>query len=381
MARRVGIVIALLLVLSACGGGSGKSASPSSSPSTTSKKTTTTTEGSATTTTTAVDEDHVGITDDCPGIGAAPADGEITYSKDGELWAVEPDGMGAHCLIETSAATVAWGGAADRVLAGAHTYVVADGAHEIGDADDRLLGWSRPAGRALLAETADDTLVKYGIDGKPPVGIFDADSTESAYHPAGLSIVIVVPQGDRPGLLMTSNTGENPRWIVENENAKAIHDIAFGANGELFFIADHDDGSQHVHDLVFDSDAPELQSWYEPPAGDTLGAIAASPWDGNIAMGADCSGHAALFSYFDGDPRKFPDEVADAEPIGWLPSGDLVVLTHPDGCGQPGDVYSVDGSTIAPSAHLIAEGVASVAVRAVQPPPPPPPMEIEAAPA
>lgn len=369
----------MALVVAACGGGDDEAATPKTST-TTAKPVTTTTESPATTSTTeaAPAVDHVAITAGCPGIGPAPSSGEITFIADGELLAAAPDGSPPRCLFETSRSVVAWGGAADRVLVGDHTVVLADGPKTVGDDSDRLLSWSRPTGKALLAETADDTLIKYSIDDGATIGIFEAESTESAYHPAGLSIITAVPQGDRPSLLMTSNTGENPRWIVENETAHAIHDLAFTASGALVFIADHDDGSQHVHQLPLDSEAPDLATLYEPRARDSVGAVAVSPFhDDWYAVGADCTGRAALHVVIESQIADIPAAIVAAEPIGWMPDGGLFVLTHPDGCDQPGDLYGFrDGE-----ATLVNRGVDGAAVRAVLPPPPPPPAEIEAAPA
>lgn len=376
MRRKVAVVISVLLVLSACGGGS-KNNDTTPTPSTTAAKPTTTSERPETTTTTTVAEEKVALTAACPGIGPAPAGGEITWVKDGRLWAAADDGPGTRCLFETTRDTVAWGGAADRVLANDHTIVLAGGPQGIGADGDRLLSWSRPTGKALLATTVDDTLTKLPVNGDPQIGIFEAATTESAYHPAGLSIVIVVPQGDRPGLLMTSNTGENPRWIVENETATKIHDLAFTATGALLFVAEHDD-MQHLHRLDLTTSEPELTIVLEAPLGERLGAVVASPWDdGRIAVGADCTGRSPLHVRVDGTEVDLRGtDVADGEPIGWLPDNSLVVLTHPDGCG-PGDLYSVTGTT----ATLVDHDVDGSAVRAVLPPPPPPPPEIEAAPA
>lgn len=381
MRQRVAVFVALLLVLSACGGGSKKGdAAPETTTSTAKPKPTkptTTTERPESTTTTTVAEEKVALTAACQGIGPAPAGGEITWVKGGRLWATAADGTNPHCLFETTRDIVAWGGAADRVLAGEHTIVLADGPQEIGADGDRLLSWSRPTGKALLATTEDDTLTKLPLNGDPQIGIFEAATTESAYHPAGLSIVMVVPQGDRPGLLMTSNTGENPRWIVENETASEIHDLAFTKDGALLFVAVHDDG-QHLHRLDLTTSEPQLTTVLEAPLDEPLGAVVASPWDdGRIAAGADCTGRGPLHVRVDGNDIDVGAEVAGGEPIGWLPDGSLVVLTRPDGDCGPGDLYSVTGAT----ATLIDHGVDGAAVRAVLPPPPPPPPEIEAAPA
>jgi hypothetical protein len=367
----------MALVLAACGGGDDDDAA--SPTTTTAKPSTTTTEAAETTTTTDVlAKDHVAITAECPGIGPAPEAGEITWVQDGKLWAASPTDGAKRCLLETRGAdNLAWGGTGDRVLAGQHTVVLTDGPRELGESTEQLQSWSRPTGRALIAQRQNGELTKVSVDDEPLVELYAAETTEAAYHPAGLSIVMVVPTGDRPDLLMTSNLGENARWIVENENAKAIHDLAFTASGALVFIADHDHG-QHVHQLPLDSEAPELANLYEPPDGETLGALAVSPWHDNwYAVGADCSGHASLHVVIESQIADVPADIAGAEPIGWMPDGGLFVLDHPDGCDAPGDLYGLmDGQ-----ATLLSHGVDRAAVRAILPPPPPPPKEIEAAPA
>lgn len=380
MRRKAAVVVSVLLVLSACGGGSSKKDVATQTTTSTAKPTTTTTtttsERPETTTTALPARDEVALTATCPGIGDAPRAAEVTWVKDGKLWSAKVDGSDPHCLLEMDHASgLAWGGTGDRVLAGVHTIVLDDGPHALGAPDERLLTWSRPTGKALIAKKGDDTLEKISVTNDPLIDLYDAETSEAIYHPAGLSIVMVVPAAG-PGVLMTSNTGENPRWVIENETAHAIHDLAFTADGDLLFVAEHD-GGQHVHRLNLRTST--LTVLWEAPLGEHIGAIAASPWDDTtIATGSDCHGAGPMHVEVGGkDVDLSGTEVADGEPIGWTPDDSLVVLTHPDGDCGTGDLYAVTGTT----ATLIDHGVDAAAVRAVLPPPPPPPPEIEAAPA
>src|SRR5688572_29092846 len=57
------------------------------------------------------------LPDECEGLGAVHEDGEITFSKDGRLYGVTPDGSQVRCLLDDFVAnSFSWGAEGDRLL-------------------------------------------------------------------------------------------------------------------------------------------------------------------------------------------------------------------------------------------------------------------------
>jgi hypothetical protein len=367
----------LLLVAAACGSDSNDDAA---------SRTTTTTSASTPTsraTSTTIPSALVSTSDDCPGIGVPSDDADITWIKDGGLWSMPSGGGERRCLLRATYPNLEWGGAADRVRVGSK--VVVGGT--IRDLAGDLIGFSRPTGKAMLARE-NGTLEKLSLEDAPTLSLepfFNDDIDQQhdvLYHPAGTAIVAVMPRGERPGLLMATNLGEDPRWLVDNETADELQIGAFTETGALVFAADHGDH----HDLHrLDLQTNELTTVLESEVG--FGRIAASAYDeGNLAASERVGGPEPLGRMWvqrDGEVVDVSSTaVAHGAPLGWLPDGSLLVAVYEDDvdcCDVfPFDLYVLRGTT----ATLLERQVDSAAVRAVLPPPPPPPALIdEAAPA
>lgn len=370
--RRVRLVVALLLVVAACSGDDDDTSSPTSSPAT-SEATTSTTEESTTTTTSPVVE-SIALTDECTGIGALADTDEVTFIQDGRI--VTDDGR---CIAEyTGPSRLSWGGNADRLLAGDRSVLLADGPSDVVEGELEAVGWSRPTGKAIVVRNDEDELSKRSLIGEPPLALsgLPLGLRDVEYHPSGTAIAGIEDLG--PNVILASNRGEDPRWLLANEPADAITDIAFSADGDLLFVAQHDD-QWHLHRLVLG----ELDVSTEVVADEPIGDISASPlYEGATAAArGTCEEPGALFVEVDGEVRDFTGtDVEHGRPVGWTGGTGLVVLV-PDECGEDGpasgDLYVI--TTL--EAELVAEDVGAAAVRLVLPPPPPPPPDIAEAPA
>ena len=340
--RRLGV--ALLLVVAACSGDDGLD---------TAAPTTTSTPPS---TTAAVE---------CTGIGAMTGREDITFVRDGHVWT--DDGR---CIADAEdSSRLSWGGNADRLLVGERTVLLVDGPSGVVGHDLEALTWSLPTGTAIVVQNAEEELSKVSLVGDPPISLagLPLGLRDVTYHPSGTAIAGIEDIG--PNVILASNRGEDPRWLLANEPADEVTDIAFSADGDLLFVARHDD-EWHLHHLVLgDVEVSDVLVADEP-----IGDITASPLDEDAwaASRGTCDQPGDLYVEVDGEVRDLSGTVVEhARPIGWTSGTGLVVLT----CD--GDLYLVTTST----PTLVAEGVTSAAVRVVHPPPPAPPPEIDAAPA
>lgn len=364
----------LALLVGACGDDDDDDAAPPTTATTTTTVVTTPTDGG-----TPDAPESLRLTDECAGIGPV-TDAELTWIADGRIWASTLDGSDPRCLAEfVGYPSLAWGGEADRLLAGERSVLLESGPVDVVPGDRVAIGWSRPTGRALLARGEDGALSKLSLNDEPRLELALPFTTgDVLYHPAGTAIALV-SQGSEsstpPDLLLASNRGDDARWLVANESANRIVDLEFTGDGALLFIAEHG-GQWHLHRLVLGSD--ELETLLE--TDDPMRSVVASQTV-ELAVAVDrgrCDDPGPLWASITGDVLELEGTpVERGSPVGWLPSGELVVLVRDAGCDDTtGDLYVV-GATV----ELVAEDVEAAAVRAPLPPAPPPPPEIEAAPA
>jgi hypothetical protein len=372
--RVLALVVCLVLVAGACSGDDDDD--DVTSPTTTERPTTTSTRAVVVTNTTRPSATPA-ISADCPGIGAFGGAPEITFLRAGRLWAVAADGSGERCLAEYGEfPALAWSGDGSRVLVGLRGVQDAAGPVDLVPDDMEAVGWSRPTGKALLARGSDDILTKLSVDGEPPLPLFGLppSTREALYHPAGTAIAEI--EGGPTNVVLATNRGESPRWLLTNETADDITEIEFTADGDLLLVAKHGTSS-HVHRLVLGSEV--LETVFER-VGD-VHSVTASPFaNGDYAFSTDggCGDERQLHLFRDDEPVDVPESVSAGTVAGWLPDGSALVVVRPEGCDIPdGDLFTVDGT----DAQLIAEDVEAAAARAQLPPPPPPPPAIEAAPA
>ena len=304
----------------------------------------------------------------CRGIGAAPANGGVTWISAGRLY----DESG--CLVDMGGTTLAWGGKADRVLIDG-TVVLAD--RQVRLFDSAATSLSRPTGTAVLSIRSDGTLQKRELDAPTARDLAIVRKHEFVvYHPAGRSIVVAgTGGGGGPELVITDNEGNDAKPLLEIEQATSVGNPVFTASGALLYTADHGDRVD-LHRLEIGED--RFTTPDSVPAPGTIDHVVASPFDGGgVAwMKGECR-NAVLRAQRGGVFFETAGtEVGFARPVGWLPDGGLVLLRGPTcgktGDGNPGILYVwKDGA-----ARRIADNVTTAAVRAVLPPPPDPPRVI-----
>lgn len=370
MRRALALALAVLVVAGACAGDDDDDGAAPTITSTT----------AATSTSTSVAVDRVAV-GECNGVRAAPASAAITWIAGGRLWQRDANGGEPTCLLEAGFPSLEWGGAGDRVRIG-DTVVLGDDVSVLGDIDRHLDGFSRPTGTAVLARATDGPLFKLPLDGSAPIELPAFHGSEEAtYHPAGTAIVSVQPLGDRPGLILASNLGHDPRWLVDNETASELRRLTFTAGGALLFLAQHE-GRQHVHRL--DLATNTLSTVYELDVveDETVHDVVTSPFrDDDVAISRGTQHQlTGLWVRRDGELVSVAGTPLEhGEPIAWLPDGSLLVGVYEDDvhcCDVPPfDLYVLRAEGV----ERVAGDVAAAAVRAVLPPPPPPPPDIDQA--
>jgi hypothetical protein len=322
----------------------------------------------------------------CAGLGRVPARGQITYVENGELRAAAPSGEPARCLVDVGSlvegppAPPVWNGPANRVLLGNRAL------SRDGSLTRRLTGtagaipqWSRPAGTSVVYITRAGALMKRSSYGGAATDISFLDRHDAVtYHPAGEHIATsgLGEEGDY-GLYLATNIGTEPQLIARGEAARFITNLRFTQDGRhLYYVARHGPFNWHLHRLRIGEDA-SLETLAMEEAGFEY---VVSPFDGDVFawfVPGDCAaGTNGRFEAPERDLRLSPElESRNIRPIGWLPSGSLVVRAETTGCStaQPADVYvlSDDNAPIL----VREEDYGGVSVRVRIPPPPPPPGE------
>jgi hypothetical protein len=277
-------------------------------------------------------------------LGTAPAAGEITFVRAGQLLGVASDGSGLRCLIADNTTVPQWNGTGDRALF------------------DPTLVLSRPTGKSVL-RIEDGHLLKRPTDGGVETDISFLSVTKSvAYHPRGEHIVAVGNNGGDDGIYVATNMGTGAKLVTADESAAKIDQLTWTASGALVFAADHG-GHTHLHRLEF----PSLRLTTVTEVDGSIGAVAASRFDGaGLAWSEVTDGRCSLRINRGGRVVAPPPEASSAAPVGWLPGGVLVVR---DGCEASGAarVRAVDLAVDAPVVRDVAADAASVSVRAVLP--------------
>jgi hypothetical protein len=241
--------------------------------------------------------------------------------------------------------------------------------------------WSRPTGTSVVYIEPDGSLMKRGSSGGRAVDIsFLASHDDVVYHPAGTHIATSGSSSDGSyGLYLATNLGTEEQLIARGEAAKFITDLHFSEDGRyLYYTAQHGPTNWHLHRLTIGKDA--ILETLDKAEGRFSYSV--SPWDWSRLAWlepGDCgAGRPGTLHFPDHLEDRFtiPPELAarNLEPIGWLPSGDLVVRSFPTRCTNAPlfDVYVLSRDE---PVLIVNDTYGSVAVRAPLPPPPPPPGE------
>lgn len=240
--------------------------------------------------------------------------------------------------------------------------------------------WTTPTGERIV-EVFGDQVVKVTWDRRDPIDLtFLAETEQVAYHPAGTHLIASgVDEVGASGLWLSDNLGQN-ETLIAFDQAAFISSPVWMWTGEPVFAARHGDlGLSHVHRVDVTNDEA-LEGPVLVESAETIDRIIPSPFDPMLiayrtgASTATCDplAHTAVV----GVDLPAPLSEIASEPIGWLPGERLMVLTHPAGCDNPGDVW-VFTSGFCPGSEYgaspIIAGVGGAAVRVARPQPPPSP--------
>jgi hypothetical protein len=251
-------------------------------------------------------------------------------------------------------------------------------------ADNTKVSWSTPTGKALIAPRATDGKLVWrsSTDSADRLDVSFMERTDFAvYHPSGKAIAATgVGLDGTPGVFIATNRGAAPQAIARLETPNStLTELGFEMSGQaLFFVHHHDDtGDYHVHRLELSS--LTLSDVIEAP-GTASHLTVSTVQDETLAWQVGVDGQPLQVMASVGGAAPVAVEVGagvDAEPVGWLADGRLVVRTQPAGSavGTPGDLWL--WSAGAAPVH-VAAGVAQAAVRVPQGPFVDPPDRIEA---
>jgi hypothetical protein len=359
--RLLGSLCPLLLLATSCSPDAGNSATPSR----------------------AGNRHQLRLVDDCRGLTGVRAT-EISFISGGKLFLARRHSSTARCAVEVAQATgLEWGPEADRLLTGDLTRYegrrVAGWQGEVGSP-----AWSRPTGTSVVfvspsEESAQGRLLKLGALGSEAADIsFLADHDEVVYHPAGTHVAVTGTAEDGVyGLWLATNLGEEAQLLAIGEDARRIFSLSFSPDGrKVYYAAEHDDHFD-VHGLQLASEDEkgrlrDAKLSTIDTASTVMGDVVATPFGDSVAYTVGTCAEKTT-RVWNGEIVEPGAEVAglSTEPLGWMPSGELLLLARDDGCEGPGTLYAWQPRS--EHAVRLAVGVEAAAPRASLPPPPPPP--------
>jgi hypothetical protein len=283
--------------------------------------------------------------------GGAGSAHTVAFVADGRAWALDPTDGDVACLFPVEdAAPFAWGPQGDRVLLGG--FEIRGLAADAPDlpAVDVTLGpfdWGHPLGLAVVfADEQGHPRKRYVDDGRVerlrslPEGRY----LEVAYHPSGLALAFVVEGADGQEIWLSTNEGDDPQRLVFSEEGTTFPSIAFSPNGkQLWWTAAHAGGLAELHSMDLDDRSGFGTTWSQPTDGVAEDLkIAPKGRLKALDLGTGCEDRRALIVAGGAGTPALPDEARPTSALGWLDPTTLLVAAG--GCGDPMDLFAVDGS-------------------------------------
>lgn len=296
---------------------------------------------------------------DCTPPTAAVEDaGEITFVKDGRVFAVDAGGNKATCIYDLRGRKIqrlSWSPDSTALLLGSDKVARGAKVAASGYLPSNLdVNWSGPNGTSLLAATAKGELVKRNSTTAKRTDIsFLSEHQRSAYHPAGKAIASVGTGIDDTtgeetlGVFIASNVGADPRLLVRDETDAQLSELGFSASGDfLFFVAQHP-GKFHFHEYDIEiGGLVEAIDSASPISNLTVSgvenAVAVRVGDCDAGTPADAQARldsGGFISVRDSVPQVGGGSIT---PVGWLAEKRLLVITRTAGCSGPGELRLVD---------------------------------------
>ncbi len=358
--------------------------------------------GTAVTSTSVADLDHRALSDtsiplvrdvvNCaPGWSDLTSDGgEITFSRDGDLYSFDPASGDLRCLahVDRDPHRLDWNPAGDRLLVDDDLIVSADGPRPSGFSPGTIgISWTQPKGTSLIAPSVDGSAVRH-VSASNPADEIDVSSLTTtwaaAYHPSGLAVASAgIDSIGRAGLFLADNRGRDPQLLVFlDDPATRITEIAFGPTGDwIVFVHDHTAGTveagvaAHIHRLQL----PGLGLEDVASLSDVVpnGLIASEQVDATVAWQQESAITDVQALSLANDVSKllgFAEMIT--RPVGFYADGTVVATVFPMGGSGAGQAWAFPpaGDPI-----LIANGISAAATRTIHHPNwTDPPLDLEA---
>ena len=306
----------------------------------------------------------------------ASATQTVGFVAEGRAWAVDPQGERLSCLFPVGdPGPFTFGPQGDRVLLrGLQVESLAPDAPEwpATGVSPTVFDWGHPIGLAIVYASPSGAPEKRFMDDGSverlkalPAGRYEA----IAYHPSGLALGFIVKNGDRQGIWLSTNEGEDPERLVYARPETTFSSIAFSADGtKLWWIAQHAGAISEIHwmDLADRSGfqtvltrglAPTATDLKLAPAGALMAAT----------QGTGCEDQQAMVIDRNGASPAVAGATEPTRALGWLDATTLLVASG--GCSERATLSTVrwterEGGSSS-SAAVVVEGVDAGAPRTV----------------
>jgi hypothetical protein len=318
--------------------------------------------------------DDTPLPDGCTG-GAGPSH-TVAFVAEGRAWALDPDEGDLACLFPVeNAGPFAWGPQGDRVLLdGFEIRGVGGDAPDLPaiDASVSAFDWGHPLGLAVVFADAKGIPRKRFVDDGHLIRLVSLPPgkyLQVAYHPSGLALGFVVETPEGQEIWLSTNEGKDPHRLVFSENGTEFTSLAFSPNGKsLWWTAQHEEGYTALHAMKLESRTGFGTAWRgtEGSAARGLRLPPAGPLQA-VTEGRSCQQRTALVLDRGETRRAIPDETRPTEALGWLDRTTLLVAAG--GCGEPTDLFAVDGrDEEAPAALVLDVEIAAPRTQVTNPP-------------
>jgi hypothetical protein len=300
----------------------------------------------------------------------------VAFVAEDRAWALDPDTNELSCLFPVDdPGPFSWGPQGDRVLlAGFEIRGVGSGAPNLPALQTPITAfdWGHPVGLAVaFADGKGHPRKRFILDGRQTKldALPDGNYLHVSYHPSGLALAFVVETDEGQEIWLSTNEGEDPQRLIFSKKGTTFTSLAFSPDGErLWWTAEHAEGYPELHFMNLDTRTGFGTSW-RGTEGTIAGGLKLAPAGPLTAVteGGECSEHKALVLNNGTMTVALPDETRPTEALGWLDR--RTVLVAAGGCGDPIDLYAVDGRGEDGAALLALEvEVAAPRTRVANPP-------------
>jgi hypothetical protein len=300
----------------------------------------------------------------------------VAFVAEGRAWALDPDTGDLACLFDVEdAGPFAWGPQGDRVLLGGfEVRGVGDAAANLPAIETSVsaFDWGHPLGLALaFADGRGNPRKRFIDDGhlEKLTSLPPGKYLQVAYHPSGLALAFVVETLDGQEIWISTNEGEDPQRLIFSERGTTFTSLAFSPNGKsLWWTALHDGGIPELHFMKLETRTGFGTAW-RGADGTTAAGLRLAPQGPLQAVteGETCEQHRALVLAGGASTTAIPEEARPTEALGWLDRTTLLVAAG--GCGDPIDLFAVDGrGQDDPAALALEVEIAAPRTQVIDPP-------------